>query len=145
MSVVLGYDESPGAHRALETAILVATRFGLPLVLVYGAAPPGSLGEEFESHVEALEEAGRRAAAHAVARAEAAGVETEVAVVRAKPAEALAAVAEERDALMIVVGSYGESPLRGALLGSTPHRLLHIAARPVLVVPAHGEVTTAPG
>jgi len=35
---------------------------------------------------------------------------------------------------MIVVGSYGEKPLRGAILGSTPHRLLHLTERPVLVV-----------
>jgi nucleotide-binding universal stress UspA family protein len=145
MSIVLGYDESPGAHHALETALVIAARFELPLVLVYGAAPPGSLGEEYQSHLEALEEAGRRAVAHAVARAEAAGVEAEVAVVRAKPAEALATLAEERDALMIVVGSYGESPLRGALLGSTPHRLLHIATRPVLVVPSQGEAGAALG
>jgi nucleotide-binding universal stress UspA family protein len=34
------------------------------------------------------------------------------------------------------VGSYGERPLRGAILGSTPHKLLHLAERPVLVVPA---------
>ena len=26
---------------------------------------------------------------------------------------------------MIVVGSYGESPIKGAILGSTPHKLLH--------------------
>ena len=25
----------------------------------------------------------------------------------------------------LVVGTYGESPLRGAMLGSTPHKLLH--------------------
>jgi nucleotide-binding universal stress UspA family protein len=35
---------------------------------------------------------------------------------------------------MIVVGSYGESPLRGALLGSVPYRLLHRSSVPVLVV-----------
>ena len=28
-----------------------------------------------------------------------------------------------------------ESPLRGAMLGSTPHKLLHLANRPVLCVP----------
>ena len=49
--------------------------------------------------------------------------------------EALLEVAEERDARMIVVGSYGEAPLKGAILGSTPNKLLHIADRPVLVVP----------
>ena len=37
---------------------------------------------------------------------------------------------------MIVVGTYGEHPLRGAILGSTPHKLLHLSSRPVLAVPA---------
>lgn len=41
----------------------------------------------------------------------------------------------ESDARAIVVGSYGESPLRSAILGSTPHRFLHGALRPVIVVP----------
>ena len=36
---------------------------------------------------------------------------------------------------MIVVGTTGESPLKGAVLGSTPHRLLHLSERPVLCVP----------
>jgi nucleotide-binding universal stress UspA family protein len=34
-----------------------------------------------------------------------------------------------------VVGTYGESPLRSAILGSTPHKLLHASTRPVLCVP----------
>jgi nucleotide-binding universal stress UspA family protein len=58
-----------------------------------------------------------------------------VEVVTAKPAEALIEVADRVDASFIVVGSYGESPLRSALLGSTPHKLLHLTTRPVLVVP----------
>jgi nucleotide-binding universal stress UspA family protein len=137
MSIVVGYDESPGADHALDAAITVAQRLEVPLILVYGAAPPGGRsGEEFGAHLAALEEMGRRAVGHAVERAAARGVETAVEVVRAKPADALVDVAERRDATMIVVGSYGESPIRGALLGSTPHRLLHLATCPVLVVPA---------
>jgi nucleotide-binding universal stress UspA family protein len=135
VTIVLGYDESPGAERALATAITVAKQFDEPLVLVFGAEPPGGLGEEFHSHREALEELGRRAAAQAVKRATEEGVATEVAIVGARPAEALLEVAAERDARMIVVGSYGESPLRGALLGSVPYRLLHRSSVPVLVVP----------
>jgi nucleotide-binding universal stress UspA family protein len=49
---------------------------------------------------------------------------------------ALVELADRHDARMIVVGSYGERPIKGAILGSTPHKLLHLAGRPVLVVPA---------
>lgn len=33
------------------------------------------------------------------------------------------------------VGGWGESPIRGAILGSTPHKLLHLSDTPVVVVP----------
>jgi len=135
MTIVLGYDESLGAARALDVAITVASRLSEPLVIVYGAAPPGREGEEFRSHLDALEAIGREAVSHALDHASQQGVVAEVALVRAKPAEALIQVAEDRDATLIVVGSYGESPLRSALLGSTPHKLLHLSTRPVLVVP----------
>jgi nucleotide-binding universal stress UspA family protein len=139
MTVVVGYDESPGARAALRTALEVARRWAEPLVLVYGVAPPGALGEEFKSHMAALTEIGRQATRHALADAEAAGVEATVELVHAKPAEALLEVAERHDATVIVVGTYGESPIRGAMLGSTPHKLLHLSHRPVLCVPAEDE------
>ena len=36
----------------------------------------------------------------------------------------------------IVVGSYGESPIKGAIVGSVPHKLLQISETPVVVVRA---------
>jgi nucleotide-binding universal stress UspA family protein len=135
MAVVLGYDESPGAEAALDAAIQVAQRYGEELVLVYGAAPPGGMGEEFKSHLDALREMGRSATAHALEKAEAAGVATSVRLVDAKPADALVQVGNQVDATVIVVGTAGESPFKGAMLGSTPHKLLHLANRPVLCVP----------
>lgn len=136
MTVILGYDESPGAEEALRVAVDLANRFAEPLVLVYGVAPPGGVGEEFNAHRAALNEIARQATDHAVEVARAAGVEAEVELVVAKPADALVRVAEARDANVIVVGTYGESPIRGAVLGSTPHKLLQISNRPVLCVPA---------
>jgi nucleotide-binding universal stress UspA family protein len=135
MSIVLGYDESPGARRALGLAVELAQRFAEPLVLVYGSAPPGLVGEEAVVHTQALAELGRTALAHAVADAEAAGVAVKVELLDEKPVPALLDAAERHDARMIVVGTYGESPLRGAILGSVSYRLLHLSERPVLCVP----------
>ncbi len=136
MSIVLGYDGSPGARRALGLALDLAGRMDDTLVLVYGAAPPGVVGEEAGEHARALAEIGRTALAHAVADAEAAGVRTVVEVAAEKPVPALLSAAERHDARVIVVGTWGETPLRGAVLGSVSHKLLHLSDRPVLCVPA---------
>ena len=139
MTLVLGYDESPGAEQALRVAVDVAQRLGEPLILVYGLAPPGAMrGEEFKAHKEALLEMGRHATARALEVAQAAGLDATVELVVAKPAEALLSVADACNATVIVVGTFGESPIRSAMLGSTPHKLLHLSTRPVLCVPAAG-------
>ena len=135
-SIVLGYDRSPGAHRALRIAIEIADRFDVPLILVHGVRPPGGVGEEAGAAEQALIELDESIAAPAVAAAEAAGVPVEVSVVDESPAKALVDAADEHDALVIVVGTWSESPLRGALLGSVAHKLLQLATRPVLCVPA---------
>jgi nucleotide-binding universal stress UspA family protein len=135
MTIVLGYDESPGARAALATAIDVASRFGERLVVVYGTEPPGSVGEEHRSHEAALQQVGGEAVRHAMEQAAAAGVEAVTELVSARPVDALLEQAEQHDARLIVVGTWGESPIRGAILGSTPHKLLHLSRRPVLCVP----------
>jgi nucleotide-binding universal stress UspA family protein len=134
-AIVLGYDRSPGAERALHTAIEVAQRYEVPLVLVHGIAPPGGVGEEAAQARAALDELGEAITAPAVAAAEAAGVPVVVEVVDDKPAQALIAAADRHDAEVIVVGTWNDSPLRGALLGSVAHKLLQLSARPVLCVP----------
>lgn len=136
MTVVLGFDASPAAHAALRQAVSLAAQSGDDLVVVYGIDPPGSAGEEARAHAAALEEQGRALCGAALEAAAEAGVQAEMVLVRDRPARALVQVADERDARLIAVGTYAESPLRGAILGSTPHKLLHLSTRPVLVVPA---------
>jgi nucleotide-binding universal stress UspA family protein len=134
--IVLGYDDSECSHAALSAALELARALGDRLVVAYAYAPPDAMvGEEYAEHRRALQEIGERATADALERARGAGVEVEVALVPRKPAEALIALADDRNARLIVVGTHGEGLLQSALLGSVPHKLLHRSRVPVLVVP----------
>jgi nucleotide-binding universal stress UspA family protein len=132
--VIVGYDGSECAKAALRAALEVGRAYGekVTVAFAYELSPVG--GELHDYHA-ALEELARSRIAEAGAMATGAGDEVDAVIVPRAPAEALVEVADERDARVIVVGTRGESPFRGALLGSTPHKLLHISDRPVLVVP----------
>jgi len=135
-TIVIGYDASPGAAAALDHAIELAVHLGDRLVIGFGVAPPGLVGEEAREHKRAVREQAASLTESAMTRALEAGLQAEVELVDERPANALVFLADRHDARMIVVGTYGESPIKGAILGSTPHKLLHLAERPVLVVPA---------
>jgi nucleotide-binding universal stress UspA family protein len=59
----------------------------------------------------------------------------QVAAVAGGAAHAIADLAASRNADLIVVGTRGQGPLTGLLLGSVTQRLLHVASCPVLAVP----------
>jgi nucleotide-binding universal stress UspA family protein len=134
--IVVGYDGSDCSKVALDEAVKLAKGLGDGVVLVFGYAPPGIWGGEIVEHEEAIEEFGEKVMAEARQRASASGVEVEVELVAKRGPEALIDVADRHDARAIVVGSYGETALKGALIGSIPYKLLHLSQRPVLVVPA---------
>ena len=134
--IVVGYDGSACGDAALDSALGIAGELGDQVVVVFGYAPPGLWGGEIAEHEEAIEELGEKVMARAKSQAAAKGVDIEAQLVARRAAEALIEVAEERDARMIVVGSFGDPPLKGMILGSTPNKLLHMSERPVLVVPA---------
>jgi nucleotide-binding universal stress UspA family protein len=134
--IVVGYDGSACGAAALSAALKLAGDLGDQVVVVFGYAPPGIWGGEIAEHEEAIEELGEKVTADARDYAAQHGAEIEVKLVARRPADALMEVAAELDARMIVVGSFGDPPLKGMILGSTPNKLLHLSERPVLVVPA---------
>ena len=134
-TLVLGYDGSDCAKAALQTAVETRQAFGDRIVVAFGAGVY-PIGEDSD-HLRLVHKMGdglgpprrsRRSARPGVSDAE-------TAVVDARPTEALLKVAADRGARMIVVGTHGEHPLTGAVLGSVPHKLLHLSHVPVLVVP----------
>ena len=131
--IVVGYDGTDGAKAAVGEATRLAPQLGAPVIVAFAYGPTPA-GGEVADLAAALRDRGDALTAEALDALRAAGVEARAEVLHGKPGEGLAELADRVDAQMIVVGSYGERPLRGAILGSTPHRLLHLTERPVLVV-----------
>jgi nucleotide-binding universal stress UspA family protein len=135
--IVVGYDGSEGSRASLDRAIDLAKELGDSVVVVFGAAAPGVVGGEMSSHEAAVEERGNKVLEHASDQASAKGFEIEAKMIEEHPVDALIAEAESAKARMIVVGNQGgPSPLKGAILGAVPFKLVHLSPVPVLVVPS---------
>lgn len=133
-TIVCGYDGSDPCRAALAQAAEIATAMDDRLVVVFGYAV-SRLGGEVPDYAKALHERADTVEKLARDQASALGVEIEVEKVEEDAAWAICDVADRLDARLIVVGTHGESQLKGVLLGSTPHKLLQISSRPVLCVP----------
>jgi nucleotide-binding universal stress UspA family protein len=134
--VIVGYDGSDCAKGAVRVAIEVAKAYGDKLIVAFAYDLNPVAGEMHDYHAALKELADKRLKEAMELAGPASGVEIEPAIVERHPAPGLVELADLRDARVIVVGTHGESPLRGALVGSTPHKLLQISNRPVLVVPS---------
>jgi nucleotide-binding universal stress UspA family protein len=134
-TIVLGYDETEPAKRALERAAQLAEAFRSKLI-VTSVAPlllttPRSVGpvdptEPLELHEEEL--------AHARAFLEQRGLEAEYVAAVGEPADTIVHVAEERNADLIVVGTREPNVLQRILGQSVSGAVAHRAHCDVLIV-----------
>lgn len=138
-TIVCGLDDSEGARAALRVADMLASWLGARLLLAHvGAGPhvPGTspVPGARETLRELELENGSKLLAR-LAAAENVGTPVEQRVAFGTPGGALADVAEEEDAGLVVVGSRGRGPLKAAVLGSVSAELLASSPCPVVVVP----------
>jgi nucleotide-binding universal stress UspA family protein len=134
--VIVGYDGSECAKAALRVGMELARAYGEKVVIAFAYDLNPVAGEIHDYHAAVRELAQRQLTDALAVAADAHEEDVEAVIVEKKPAAALVALAEERDARLIVVGTRGDGLVKGVLLGSTPHKLLHLSDRPVLVVPA---------
>lgn len=135
--IVVGYDGSEGARRAVAYAAARAGVSGKVWVVHCYGPPPDWLGApNYERLLEDHQARGKAILDALVLEGGDELVETdyELELVDGKPAEAVAKVAQVRDADEIVIGSRGFGRLRSAL-GSVSLETLHLADRPVVVIP----------
>jgi nucleotide-binding universal stress UspA family protein len=136
-TIVVAVDGSSSSDRALEYATQLAKEQSSQIVLAHvteliagRAAGTVNLGED-----ELVEQIRERAA-----QLSKDGVNAEVRVARSMtggPAHAIAEIATEANADVIVTGTRGHTVLTGMVIGSVAQRMLHVAPCPVLVVPEH--------
>jgi len=132
--ILVGYDGSEPARKALEQACALSKHFQCPLCVLTGAADRLALPHE-DAHQPALEaEPGRRVAEEGARAALELGVaEVEVRTSIEAPDDAL--VLEASDGYdLLVVGHQSGRPLRERLLGSVAKSVLDRAPCSVLVV-----------
>jgi nucleotide-binding universal stress UspA family protein len=143
----------PAAPYIFRYALTLARQHDARIVAVHGMEPltpfAQSLVELHISH-EQSEELHRQAREAVKARlrerierlcekescldAEGCNRVSEIRIVEAPPAQAILAAAAEVGADLIVMGSHRHTVLGDAMLGTTTHKVLHSADRPVLVV-----------
>jgi nucleotide-binding universal stress UspA family protein len=147
--LVLGYDRSDFSEAALPVAADLARRLRAHLHVVHGIDlsdyPIDPDSADWEAQAQHALDTQQQQVADALADR---ALGWSYHAWRGDPVELLAAVAEETDALMIIVGSRGEGP--GAVFDrilkrSVSHGLIARQHRPVLVVPhpAREKPTTA--
>ena len=134
-TIVVGFDDTDPARRGLERAADFAEAFGAKLVvtsvapILIGAgrsAGPVDPVDSPEEHREQLQDARKLL--------EARGIEAEYVPAVGEPADAIAELADDRDADLIVVGSRDPGILERLLGQSVSERVVHHAHRDVLIV-----------
>ena len=145
--IVIGYDGSDGARRAVSRAaslfpgretLVVTAWLGMadtaPELMM---APGGLLVAAIESLGDLMEERAREVAEEGATLAAGAGLTARARTVRSHRAtwEGITRCADEAAADLIVLGSRGQGALTAAILGSVSMGVLHHAERSVLLVP----------
>ncbi|MFN7130736.1 MAG: universal stress protein [Myxococcales bacterium] len=137
--IVVGVDGSAESEKALRLAAELARPLGAELLVTYVIPPTVPPAETYILVMADIEAAGLRHGESVVARCEKAlegrGVALRTQIRSGDPASALAELAEQEQADLVVVGSRGLGAVKRMLLGSTSNRLVHVSQRPVLVVP----------
>lgn len=134
--VLVATDGSEMGQRAVGWAASLAARLGAGVVLAHVFEPLAHLGGDEPVDLAALrEQAGVDLVQRWSAPLVTAGLDFDAVVVEGKPADAIAALAAERGADLVVVGARGLSPVRRLVMGSTSQRLPQVSTVPVVIIP----------
>jgi nucleotide-binding universal stress UspA family protein len=117
--IMVAYDGSENASKGLALAATFASRMSLPLLLL-------NVNDSAQAGKQILQEAKEYLAPYKI-------TSLEEQVVAGEPAEKIISVSKEKKIDLIIMGSYGHSRIREAILGSTTVQAMRNATVPVLM------------
>jgi nucleotide-binding universal stress UspA family protein len=132
--ILVGYDGSQEAEKALELALAVAFGMGSKVtILAVAQLPEPFVAVELQAALDdAHDHYDRRLQKIAVSAAEN-GIPVETAIVVGHPAEQIIRHAEKEHSDLIVVGRRGRSTIQKLVMGSVSERVMQHAPCPVMV------------
>ena len=135
--VLIATDGSPSAKEAVDVGLELAKEQGADVTFVHVTEPDefhgGRVGTVPITHREEVDESETALKAAAEA-AEATGVSYALERISGETVDSIVALADSKNADLIVLGNRGRSAVTSALLGSVSHGVLRHSSRPVLVV-----------
>ena len=140
--IIVGYDGSEGAKRALDFAAARAKALGTHVTVAhvlewspYTFLTPEELEERHARRTEELKRAESSILAPVLEKLSADGVEADAVLKYGHIAETLCAIAKDAGANQVVVGRTGHSSLALKLFGSVAGSLAQASPVPVTIVP----------
>ncbi|MEX0969772.1 MAG: universal stress protein [Paracoccaceae bacterium] len=140
--IVVGFDASAAARRAVDHALASAKGAGAQIVLAhvlewspYSFLTKEEVEERHARRTEELERANAAIMAPLVAELAAAGITVETEIRYGHVADTLIAIANEHKAGSIVAGRTGGAGLAARLFGSVAGTLAQVSPVPVTIVP----------
>ncbi|VWD14846.1 UspA domain-containing protein [Burkholderia lata] len=144
-NILVALDGSDTSSRALDAALTLASETGAKLTPVYVVdflVPAYDMyGYDPSILVDAFREDGLRVTEDAARRMKARDVAGTPQISNVEPAgedipHRIVALADEIEADLIVMGTHGRRGVQRLFLGSVAERMLRLATRPVLMIPA---------
>jgi nucleotide-binding universal stress UspA family protein len=137
-------DFSQPSNKALQNAIELASYFQTELILLHvvSFAPPGIPADPayafsgLEEYQKAAKESAEKQLLEAAQQIPP-GLKTRMAVENGDAAEEIVRFAANEKADLIVISTHGLTGWRHLVFGSVAEKVIRLADRPVLVIPAH--------
>jgi nucleotide-binding universal stress UspA family protein len=135
--ILIATDGSPSAQEAVDVGLELAKEQGADVTFVHVTPSEeirgGRGGSHALTHRDEIDES-ETALKEAAGAADRAGVSYALERFSGETIETIVALADSKNADLIVLGSRGRNPVASAILGSVSQGVLRQASRPVLVV-----------